>query len=87
MGGGGWDWQDQEAYRERKAIEESQSPSNKTLDDFSDKELQEELRKRKAHAKTEAERKAAKEKHNAPIEQKIAELHQEINRLKDKLKK
>lgn len=82
MGGGGHDWQDREYQRS----ESRDSYEPKTLDGFSDRELQAELRKRKVHAKTEAERKAERAKHNAPLEKKIAELHREINGLKSKLK-
>lgn len=82
---------DEDAERKAENFDRMMNPSkyrdnSKDISVFSDKELQLELRKRKAHAKTEAERLEEKKRHNAPIERQISEMHQEINRLKSKLK-
>lgn len=60
--------------------------STPSLGVFSDKELQAELRKRKAHAKTAEERERLKRIHNTPVQKEIDILEREVVRLKNKLK-
>lgn len=84
MGGGGWDWQDRENRDEKEAKEAAYTAP--TLNEFSDKELQKELKKRKLAQKTEETRMAALKAHNDPILKEIKTLQEQIDRLNKKLR-